>query len=580
MSHTSTKTSAFYEEMSKSAATLQMYEKLMKASPIKMQVEQVIENSYHSILMDNGLYAFGYGKMPATILADKRMRQPYLLSLFGLVCSQAGENNHAILARSAACRALGIGEATFTKYMNLLCEYGYVLRSQPYENGFQTTEYRINYNMLNVNDAEWINLRRTSKAGVSRKVSFPMSQYGNIPKFVMYSEELSVYEKAVYIILLLMGGHSMNIEARRDFIGELCGISDVDIVSRCVKNLDKAGYLLRVKNHGRNAAGTEYTVLLKPSTLPHVPGSWVKHDCLKIIQTKAYRSLLNQKDFIIAVCDYASGMAEKIPAATPAVSEIINAQEELRHSFYDRKAEELIKAGILELKALRKEESAVRREAENAKRRRVNEMAARKMTAEEIFGELYDKEISIPYMQQDGNAFFSETGYNIKYEISESGSLAKDILDVFSTLPAEYKDYVRMKIGSEVPADIRDNPSGRDKAARYTAWLLDGLRCESKLEVILAGQIQKTLLDGINRSNRLGFNGKRVRSDEFCGWISHSEKTETVYRLAQDAIRLTKKKFESCAGEIQSHFAYVRKVFLNSLCRVFEEDSPYIVPAV
>lgn len=555
-----------YESMQRNTQALQAYEWLMSPQ-MAPQVEQVLKNSYYITCIESGLHAFGYGKMPAGVLVDKRMRNPYLLALLGLVCAQAGENNRAILSRSAACQALCIGGDTFTKYMGLLCEYGYVIRSQPQKKGFQTTEYRVNYNAFPVQSDAWINLKRTSEAGVVRKVCFPTSQYGNIPKLIIYNEQLSVYEKTVYVVLLLMGGYRMQIKARRDFIGELCGIRDVDIISRCMRHLDELGLILREKSYGRNATGTEYTVLLKPRDLPQVPASWIKHDCLKIIQTKAYREMLNKNDFLIAVCDYTDKMAKSMPAANAAVSDILASQEALKKQF-----EETVRAGVEEMQALRKEENAVKRETASANCRRIQEMAARGMTAEEIFGELCEQEINIPHLEQYAGMLVSKTGYEVRYGITDDDIITTNILRNFSTLPDEYKHYVRTKISAGVPSDLRDNPDRRDKAARYVAELLDGLRCESKLEAVLASQIRKTLLDGINHPGRLGFDGRKVKSGEFCDWVSYTEMTETVCKLAESAIRRTKRKFQSCSEDISALLAYVRKVFLNSLYHVPKED--------
>lgn len=256
-----------------------------------------IEREYKDIATCcGGVHTLGYGKLPAKVLADKRMRQPHLLALLGLVCSHAGKDNRAIISRRTACRALKIGQGTFSKYMGLLCDYGYIKRVQPYNHGFGTTEYSVNYDNLAPEKDEWVFLRRTSEAGVSRLVGFETRQYGNIPRFVMYNEQLSVLEKAIYIVLLIAGGMRMAATLRRDFIGELVGIKGVDIISRCTKHICELGFIARIRDYGKKAAGMEYHVLAEMSKEPEVPGSWVKHDFLKVIQTKKYRELLNENE--------------------------------------------------------------------------------------------------------------------------------------------------------------------------------------------------------------------------------------------------------------------------------------------
>ena len=565
-----TSKSTMYERILQNSRAEHTYHTLLAGTAIGELSEREILGMYQDICMDHGIFAFGYGPLPASVLLDKRMRSPYAIALLGLVCAQAGENNLAILARSAACGALGISKATFTKNMNRLVQYGYIHRNQPQSIHFQTTEYRLTRNNMKTEENTWVNLKRASQAGVIRNVSFPASQFGNIPKLVMYNDRLSVPDKAVYIVLLLMGGYHMTVTARRDFIGELVGIKNPDIISRCMKNLEAAGLILRAKENGRNSNGTEYTVLLIPSTEPSIPRSWVKHDLLKIIQTQAYQSLLNRNDFMLAVCDYTKKRPDR-HFAVPASEELFAEQAALK-----AKLTLAVDEAIIDFREARKEANEIAWEQKAAERRRAAEMAARGMSAAEIFDELCALTLSVPHMKLNGNTILSEKNYDIIHGNTEADKTTRDILSAFASLPQYHRSYLRTRLGAEVPAEICTGAAQRESASEYAAERLSGVHCEGKLDLMLIKQFQSTLLDGINRPSRLGYHGVRVKSTDFCAWISNAEKKSTVRRIAEDAMRSIKEKFKYNAADIRSCIAYIRTVFLNALTRAFYGDeSPY-----
>lgn len=542
-----------------------LYESCQNNGPLMDSIKSVLLEQYDDIIMEQGIMALGYGKLPTAILLDKRMRDPHLLAVLGLICAQAGENNKAIIARSTICNALSIAPHTFAKYMKKLCDYGYVNSHQPRPRRFKTTEYTVNYQAIQVKENTWVNLKRTSETGVQRKVSFRATNYGNIPKLVMYDERLSVYDKAVYVVLLLMGGASMSTCARRDFVGELAGIKDVDTISSCVKHLDKAGFLLTFFRYGAGRTETVYHVLLKPRDLIYIPESWMKHDCLRIFQNPYYLDRIYNEDVLTAIQDYASREKKSNMKTDVVLNATLQYQEQLQAERVGRELQKL-RVGLDTIKKDCREKNLVKRESERAKERLLEKMAVEGKTAEEIFAAMTDEVSNIPYTIQDEGVLYSEKGYRIVHGTSAEDNAIAEVLGTFYELSPAGKKYVLSKIAG-VPKELCNNPKMRKEASEYAAELLNGLPCKSELDISLTAQIHKTLLDGINHPSRLGYHGKKINGETFCSYVKDAQiKDEnSIVWKAAEAISRTKRKFNECVGDVQAYKAYVRAVFLNKL---------------
>lgn len=541
-----------------------MYE-AYRNGPLMDEIRNILLDQYDGIILEQGIMALGYGKLPSAVLLDKRMRDPHLLAMLGLICAQAGENNKAIIARSTICNALSIAPHTFAKYMKKLCDYGYVSRYQPKPRRFKTTEYTVNYQAIQVKDNTWVNLKRTSETGVQRKVSFRATNYGNIPKLVMYDERLSVYDKAVYVVLLLMGGASMSTCARRDFVGELAGIKNVDTISSCVKHLDEAGFLLTFYRYGTGRTETVYHVLLKPRDFNYIPESWIKHDCLHIFQNPYYLDRIYNEDIITAIKDYTHREKKSNMRTDTVMNTTLQYQEQLQSERVGRELQKL-RAELDDVKKDRREKNLVKRESERAKERLLEKMAAEGKTAEEVFAAMVDEVGDIPFTIQDGSVLYSENGYQIAHGTNAEDNAIAEVLGTFYELSPAGRKYVLSKIAG-VPKELCNNPNMRKEASEYAAELLNGLPCKSELDMALAAQIHKTLLDGINHPSRLGYHGKKMNGETFCSYIKDAqiEDENSIVRKAAEAINRTKRKFNACVGDVQAYKAYVRAVFLNKL---------------
>lgn len=551
------KVPTFRDTHSPHAEAERQYMRIM-ASGAGEQAESEIRTWYEDAC-SGGIFTMGYGTLPAAALLNKKIRNPYSLSLLGLICAQAGSNNRAVISRKTACRALKIGPAAFAKYISVLCDNGYISRYQPRRGTFETTEYCLNQGATTVMEGTWVNLKRTSVRGIERNVGFPATQYGCIPKIVMYSEDLDVYAKAVYVVLLLMSGYRMGTQARLDFIGELSGVKDDTVVSHCLHDLEANGLILRTRTLGRNI-GFQYTVLIKPTIPLSVPSSWVKRDLLSIVQTPAYTQFL-KKDFIrSATEDFLRGKL----VCKLDVGSTEDAQENIKAQVEQARLTTIKKAGIESSIPVVKGKNVVNRERAAAEARSLEERAARRVTPEALFLEICEN-ASVPHMAWDGSILKSDLGIAVESGTSRYDKNVREIMTMFKALPDNYKMFVRAKITGCIPDEIQNNIDAREDASSFAAHLLNGLRCADKVEIALAAQLHKTILDGINHPDRLGYRNRRIDGREFCERIRRADRTYKVVNMAKAVISRVKRQYQNNHGNIVSYLGYVRAAFLNEL---------------